>query len=71
MFSPKGFAGTVAANLVIIAEIGQHIRVAPSGDAILRPGIEVARMPSHVSHVIEPGRASKHFAPAAREPVVS
>ena len=66
--------GAVAAVVVIgtdvaplgLAEVGQHVVVAPVGQAVLfRPVVEVQRVAADVAHAVDERRAAQTLAPAA------
>ena len=45
-----------------LAEVGQHVDVAPAGGAAFGPGVEVAGMTADIHHVVDAGRSAEHFA---------
>ena len=59
--------GNVVAGLESLAlpEVRQHLAVAPPGGTALRPGVEVTRVATHVSHVVHPRGCRRASCPAA------
>ena len=44
------------------AEVGKDVGIAPARRAAFGPRVEVARVASNVSHIVDAGRAAQHFA---------
>src|SRR6516162_6034814 len=57
----------VGREALALAEIGQHLGVAPPGGTAFGPGVEVARMAPHIDHVVDAGRAAEHLSARHRD----
>src|ERR1700685_2932139 len=76
--NPEGTAGIVRFGIdhdlltqcepFTLAEVGEYVRIAPTGGAALSPRVGVSWMASDPRHVIEPGRASEHLAAGDGDP---
>ena len=62
-FAARTMQGGQAPVMILLPdEIGQHVVPAPSGKAELAPAVIIGRLPAHIDHGVDGGRAADHAA---------